>query len=206
VSNPDPEDWLKLSRVLQYLHGTKHYELTFKPNNLLLTAQADAAFGVHTDMMDQGGCIYYFGDLDSHRAGPLLITSNKKTTTKSSFEAELVTLEDCRAQTAWFRYILEEINIPQNTTTICQDNKSTIFSAQKGSSSYKRTKHIHQRYFLIHNYIVTDEMRLEYLDTTSMVADILTKPLKGAPFHAHCSRLMGMESILLNFKQKDQTK
>ena len=69
------------------------------------------------------------------------------------------------------------------TTTIYQDNKSTILLASNGkASSSKRTKHINVRYFFVTDRINKKELEKAYCPTDDMVADFFTKPLHGAKF------------------------
>ena len=54
--------------------------------------------------------------------------------------------------------------------------------ANNGAGAFKRNKHILNRYFWVHRLIDTDVLRLVYLPTELMLADLLTKPLSGARF------------------------
>jgi hypothetical protein len=74
------------------------------------------------------------------------------------------------------------------TAVVFQDNKSTIFLANKGRSTSERSRHINIRHFFVAHYIESMEIKLEYLPTAEMIADILTKPLHGALF----TKLRGM--------------
>jgi hypothetical protein len=60
---------------------------------------------------------------------------------------------------------------------IYQDNTSTTYLALEGQSDSKKTKHIAVRYFFIKNIIERNELKLIYLSTTKMSADLFTKPL-----------------------------
>jgi len=69
----------------------------------------------------------------------------QKLNTKSSTAAELVAVDDAMGQVLWTRHLIflsaQGVHIP--TTTIYQDNMSTILLAKNGkSSSSKRTRHI----------------------------------------------------------------
>jgi len=48
--------------------------------------------------------------------------------------------------------------------------------------SYKRTKHIKARYFLIKDYYDAGEIDVKFCPTDEMWADVLTKPLQGQKF------------------------
>ena len=65
---------------------------------------------------------------------------------------------------------------------IYQDNKSTIALITNGKSNSDRTRHIAIRFFFVADRISNKEIKIEYLRTGEMIADILTKPLQGALF------------------------
>ncbi len=54
--------------------------------------------------------------------------------------------------------------------------------ANKGKSTSKSTKYIAIRYFFVKDRIESNEIKVEYLNTDDMVADMLAKPLQGAKF------------------------
>ena len=74
-----------------------------------------------------------------------------------------------------------------------QDNQSTMRLLINGKhSSGKRTKWIDVKYFFATDVINRGDMIVEYCPTEEMWADILTKPLQGAPFRKMRSVLMNM--------------
>ena len=72
-------------------------------------------------------------------------------------------------------------------------SKSTIILAERGKNHSPRTKHIAVRYFFIKDRIEHGDIALKYLPTAKMIADMLTKPLKGEHFRTLRAALMGME-------------
>ena len=72
-----------------------------------------------------------------------------------------------------------------------EDNTSTISMMVKGASTTARTRHIRVRYFFIKERIDSQEVRVQHTPTDDMVADLLTKPIKGA-------RFMRLRDLLLN--------
>ena len=68
---------------------------------------------------------------------------------KSSTEAELVGIDDAMGQVLWTRHFLAAQGEYVPTTTIYQDNKSTILLAENGRSS--RTHETSQRKILLYH-------------------------------------------------------
>jgi hypothetical protein len=78
--------------------------------------------------------------------------------------------------------MLTELGVEQGEapTPVYQDNKSTIIMATQGGN-FKRTKHILHKQGFVRERIANGEMKLIYLPTGSMPADMLTKPLGKGP-------------------------
>lgn len=66
--------------------------------------------------------------------------------------------------------------------TTYQDNKSTIFLAEKGKPTSSRSRHINVRYFFVKDRIEAKEVKLVYLATEKMISDFFSKPLQGKQF------------------------
>ena len=52
----------------------------------------------------------------------------------------------------------------------------------RGRSGSERTRHIHIWYFWVKERVDTGEVRVEYLPSEDMYANVLTKPLQGSQF------------------------
>jgi hypothetical protein len=90
----------------------------------------------------------------------------------------------------WLRELLETLGYSQQITTLRCDNQGAIALTKK-PSSHPRTKHIAIRHHQIREWAEQGMIRLEYVDTKSQKADILTKPLPG-PAHAACVQGIGL--------------
>ena len=134
-------------------------------------------YGVHFDMRSQSGCVIGIG------RGPIYAKSSaQKLNTKTSTESELVALSDNTSQVIWCRNFLTAQGYNLGPATIYQDNMSTISMVANGKSNSARTRHIAIRFFFIADRVKTGEVKIEYMKTGNMLADILTKPLQGQLF------------------------
>jgi len=176
VQKPDEDDWNKLKRVLRYLKGTKHMKLSLRVDNLnTICWWVDAAYGVHMDLKGHTGMMMTLGQ------GALMSFSRgQKLNVRSSTEAELVGIDDAIPSIMWGKHFIEDQGYTVSHNILYQDNKSTILLARNGfSSSSKRTKHIHHRYFLVKDLIDRGEVEVKYAPTDEMWSDVFTKPLMG---------------------------
>jgi hypothetical protein len=181
------EDKGKLRRVLSYLHNTRKLGIVLgcKGEGVSLSVYADASYAVHGDYKSHGGVFI------SHNRGPVLVKCSKqKIVTKSSTEAELVTLSDAVSLAAHNIEFLKGQGYSVNAV-LQQDNTSTISLAENGRSNSDRTKHIGIRYFFVKQYIENGTMKIQHCPTLQMIADILTKPLQGELFRRLRDLLLG---------------
>ena len=187
VLGPDKDDEAKLDRILSYLLTTRNKTLTLRiGSNTTVRAYVDASFGTYDDMRSVTGVVIMIGD-----ATVYVKSAKQKIVTRSSTEAELVALSDALSQILWTREFIIHQGVQVGPAIVYQDNKSTICLVNKGKSTSERTRHIKNRYFFITYYIEANEIKVEYLPTGDMVADMFTKPLHGALLSKFTGLLMG---------------
>jgi Reverse transcriptase (RNA-dependent DNA polymerase) len=190
VKGPDTDDYKKLRRVMQYLRATKDMPLTLEADDTrVIKWWVDASFAVHPDMRGHTGGVMSMGK------GATYGTCGKhKLNTRSSTEAEIVSLYDVLPQVIWTRNFLEAQGYQVRDSVIHQDNKSTILLAENGRASCsKRTRHLNIRYFFITDRIKAGDLSIEYCPTGDMVADYFTKPLQGALFRKMRNLIMNID-------------
>lgn len=174
-SSPTEEDLGKLMRIARYLNGTRDVGLVYMAPDLRARFYVDASHGIHVDGHGQAGLLITLG------SAPIFCRSTKiKSITRSSSESELVALEDASTYVVWIRALLWELRNDDRTVEVFQDNKSTIIMAVQGGS-FKRMKHLVCKEGFVKERIAAGEMKISYLPTGSMLADMLTKPLEKVP-------------------------
>ena len=199
VSKSDKDDWLKLKRILSFLHKTIDDVRTVGAASLTeIFAWIDAAYAVHDNMRSHMGRLISLGTGVLHAK-----SSMEKINTKSSTEAELVGLAEYLPYNIWFLHYMRAQGYMIQSNTIYQDNKSAILMERNGRNSCTgNSRHINVRYFWIKDKINQGEVKVEYLPTHLMVADFFTKPLVGALFHKLREYVMGwkpMSELIIKF-------
>ena len=187
--HPHQEDQVKLRRVLGYLNQTRQVGITLGggETGVRLRAFIDAAYGVHSDGKSQSGCVVTLGG-----STVFAKCSKQRINTKSSHEAELVSLSDNASVVIWAADFLIHLKKYPHTPVILQDNLSTIASIESGSPRGELSQHINLKYFWLHDRIQMEDVRVEYIESERMLADVLTKPLAGAKFAGLRDQLLGM--------------
>jgi hypothetical protein len=122
---------------------------------------------------------------------PIVWSSRRqRTVSASTTEAEYIAITEAGREIMWLRELLETLGYSQQITTLRCDNQGAIALTKK-PSSHPRTKHIAIRHHQIREWAEQGMIRLEYVDTKSQKADILTKPLPG-PAHTACVQGIGL--------------
>ena len=197
VKSPDVDDAKKLARVMRHLRATVFLPLVLGwdgTGNIYWSV--DASFAVHNDMKSHTGGVMTLG------SGALIAMSTKqKLNTTSSTEAELVGVSDSMPFNMWCTYFFKaqgqevgEGNIVVGKRNVLyQDNESCIKLAKNGkSSSTKRTRHIHIRYFAITDRVKNKEIEIHYCPTEDMLGNFYTKPVQGDLYKKFWNSILGV--------------
>lgn len=173
--------WEAVKRVLRYLKGTIDFRLTFQPNiddEMIGYCDADWAGDVDKRRSTTG---YVFV---AQSAAISWTTRRQPTVALSTTEAEFMSMVGAIQEALWLKRFQCEVFLrAEKTITLYCDNQSALNLA-KNRNYHARTKHIDVRKYFIqeclhHDGVNEDEMRqlikLNYLSTKEMVADILTK-------------------------------
>ena len=191
VHRPTKLDLKKLYHLLAYIKGVSNYTLKLNGSNFYSpTLFVDASYGINDRCRSQSGAILFFG------CGAIYRSSSKQTiTARSSSEAELIALSDKCSVLVGVVNFLSDFHIHLTSVTVYQDNKSTIMMLRNGVPTGKHVKHIHNRYFWLHDYMDQKLFSIQYIPTTNMVADILTKPTSGPIFKRFRDVLLGITTL-----------
>jgi hypothetical protein len=187
VKSPTEQDQAKLDRVLKYIAGSKELGLKLEiGNQLLVRSYVDASFGVHADYKGHTGGIIVLGN----SALIFSKSAKQKLMGKSSTETELVATSEMLPQVIHSRNFLLAQGHSVDKAVMYQDNQSTMALIKKGRSTAESTRHIAIRFYFIKDKVESNELRIEYMPTEDMIADILTKPLQGELFRKLRAKLL----------------
>ena len=91
----------------------------------------------------------------------------------------------------FIRSILWDLNIPQEAATITYEDNDGCTAMGNAQKPTNRTRHIDIKYFALCDWIESDLIHLERVDTAINTADHLTKALTRTLFHRHADYLLG---------------
>ena len=191
MEDPGIEHWKAAKRVLRYISGTTRMGLNFgeETSELELTGFTDSDFAGDVDgRRSTSGMIYRLNGAaiawGSRLQGSVAL---------SSTEAEYIAMSWAAQEGTYLRQLL--VDLGQGTATagptkLAGDNQGSLFLARNTALS-KRSKHIDVRHHYIRQCVEGGLVRLEYIPTADLVADVLTKPLPVPSFVKHRAVLLG---------------
>ena len=193
TKTPNQEDMEAINRVLNYVVGTKHLGLLLSGGEgVKLYCTVDASYASHSDFKSHTGCTLHLG---RHSASFRSLTKKQTVMADSSTVAEYIGIHLAAKEVMWTRNFLFELGFEQlQATTVFEDNQSTIKLISKPGNGNK-TKHIDLRFNFIRDQVAQNTIQIEYLPTTEMISDILTKPLGTSSFVYLRSLLLGTSKV-----------
>ncbi|KAK4394468.1 Retrovirus-related Pol polyprotein from transposon TNT 1-94 [Sesamum angolense] len=182
-SNPGPDHWVAVKRILRYLKGTSNLALCYHGGSLRLVGYNDADGSIDRDeRKSTSGYAFLLGG-----AAITWCSKNQPCISLSTMEAEYVACTSAVQEVIWLRRFLKSLCISahvDDAAVIYCDNTATIAYA-KDPKYHGRTKHIDSRYHFIRDSIAQGEVVLRHIPTNDMIVDRFTKPLRRDAFHRH---------------------
>ena len=168
------EHWTAAKRVLRYLKGTADHGILFQKTGKPLHGYADADWAsCAVDRRSYSGFFFCLGG-----AAIAWEARKQRTIALSSVEAEYMAIGEATKEALYLRQMLNELKLPysKTPTTIYNDNQGAQQLA-KSTVNHSRTKHIDVRHHFIRKCVADEVVKIDYLETANMPADILTKAL-----------------------------
>ncbi|KAL0427816.1 UNVERIFIED_CONTAM: Retrovirus-related Pol polyprotein from transposon TNT 1-94 [Sesamum latifolium] len=185
-SNPGPDHWVAVKRILRYLKGTCDLVLCYHGGYLRLVGYSDA-----DGSMDKNKCKSTSGYAFLLRGAAITWCNRKQPCISLSImEAEYVACTLADQEVVWLRRFLKSLCISVHIydVVIYCDNKATIAYA-KDPKYHGRTEHKDTKYHFIRDSIAQGEVVLKHIPTNGMIVDPFTKPLHRDVFQRHVSSI-----------------
>lgn len=182
--------WKHAKRVLKYLQCTKHVGLKYVKDNLDLIGYVDADWASNPlDRKSFTGYVFKMsGSVISHEC------RKQRTIALSSTEAEYMAICEASKEAMYLRNLLCELRCRNNAPVLIYNDNQSAQNLTENSSLHKRSKHIDVRYHFIRMAVEKLFVKVQYLNTLDMPADILTKSLCSIKHYKFVKQL-GMAKI-----------
>ena len=195
AQNPTPDHHQAVQRVLRYLRGTNHLGITYigttpRSNEPELTGYCDSDWAADRDdrISVTGYAFLLCGGAISWQS------KKQKTPALSTVEAEYMAAAAAAKEALWWRTQLQGLGYDTTSSTVLYSDSKGSIALAKNPEHHANTKHIDLRYHFIRHHVAERSIHLEYINTTAMAADILTKALSRDK-HRAAAALLGMEAV-----------
>jgi Reverse transcriptase (RNA-dependent DNA polymerase)/gag-polypeptide of LTR copia-type/Integrase core domain/GAG-pre-integrase domain/Zinc knuckle len=186
VASPRVEHWQAAKSVLRYLAGTHSLGRLYGDRTQPFVGYSDSDFAGNTDARySTSGCVFMFGG-----AAVAWRSKLQSIVATSTCEAELVAAAQAVKEALYFGKLLTDLCGVYRPITVCVDNQPAIVLLRNpAAGSHNRTKHVDICYHFARHRVAIGDVKIEYIATTQMLADLLTKQLSGPVFRTHRSNL-----------------
>jgi hypothetical protein len=189
-SDPSIEHWMAACGVLMYLKHTRMLGIEFSDGQTELDGFSDADFATSDPSrrrVTSGYCFRLWG-------GPISWQSKRQPSVSlATGDAEYVALAQAAREAMWLRSLLTELGFaPSRSIKLYGDNQASI-SIAHNPVGHTRAKQIDIRFHYLRELVERSVLSIEYVKTTAMLADGLTKPLPPVTF-ARFVDMLGLRS------------
>ena len=192
TSDPGPDHWKAIVRVLRYLKYTQNYGLHYSKYPAILEGYCDANWISDTKhSKSTSGYLFTLG------GGAVSWKSSKQMCiARSTMESEFIALDKAGEEAEWLRHFLEDIPIwPQPVPAICIHCNSQSVIGRAQSHLYNgKSRHIRRRHNTVRQLLSNDILTIEYIRSKENIADPLTKGLTREQV-SKSSRGMGLKPM-----------
>ncbi|KAJ9511803.1 hypothetical protein QJQ45_022680 [Haematococcus lacustris] len=177
MSAPTKQHWAAACSVLCYLKGTADQGLLFGGvSGLQGFSDADYAGDKDTARSTTG---YIF----TLNGGAISWSSRlQPTVAMSTAEAEYMAASSAAKEALWLRKLMRDLQLDASCVHLGCDNQAAIQLLHNPMAT-SRAKHIDVHHHFVRERISRGEVAFHYCHTSSMLADILTKPLATVQFN-----------------------
>jgi transposase InsO family protein len=191
ISKPRQKHWVRVKGVLQYLKQTADYGIIYGLEDALLEGYTDSDYAADPDKRrSTGGYVFLL-------AGGAISWGSKllPTVATSIMEAEYMANGNGAKEALWLRKVMETLYGVTVSVQIYCDNVGAL-AQMHNPVGHQKAKHIDVLHHFLRGRVARGEVKVEYVATENMVADLLTKAL-GKQQHEKFSKAMGLTSVQL---------
>ena len=177
LTNPGESHYKAALRVLIYLRDNGEFSLVFSPNgDRGLDTYVDSNWAVRFSC---SGCLIFY-----HGALFHWFSKMQKSVSLSSAEAEFFGAMLATRDVVFLRDLLVELGVALNgPSNIYSDSKSAV-GMSFDPIAFKKTKHILRAAEFLRDLVAREVVVMSHVSGKVMVADLLTKAVARAIFHA----------------------
>ena len=185
-----------LFRIVRYLENTRELGIFIHCTKLQFIVSCDASYGTHTPKSNtkgHTGYIIYLGEDNGTDLSYVHARSGKqKVASTSSTDAEVIGVVEATKMVKQMRDTLAEMGVSDLCEIIIHQDNESVIKMSTEETSMKRSKHLLTKLTYIADQVRDQIVKIVYVCTADMVADVLTKPLFGGIFYKRISKMLGL--------------
>lgn len=175
MTQPSKEHYNAAQKVLQYLDHTQDIHLQYNGNKRqdFLMAHSDtnwASDATAQRRSSSSSAVFVHRNLVAWKSALQCCTA------LSAVEAEFVAATEATQEVLFFKHLFRAIGIDVGTPIILSDNTGTI-QVSKDPAQHWKLKHIDTKYHFIGDNVQNSKIKIKYINTVEILADIFTKPV-----------------------------
>ncbi|EED15707.1 reverse transcriptase family protein [Talaromyces stipitatus ATCC 10500] len=183
TTNPSKDHIRQIKRVIEYLYNTQFLAIEFSPpensDSDVAICASDASFGDNADRTSSEAYIFslYGGPVDWRATKQRLVTT-------STTEAELRAATEAAMKLYVWKRVFKAIGFKTDRELSIQcDNKQTVLLLTREDPHFRTNlQHIDIYHYWLRQEVRCGRLHIEWVPTKEMIADGLTKVLKGQQF------------------------
>ncbi|KAJ5125241.1 hypothetical protein N7526_007418 [Penicillium atrosanguineum] len=202
LTNPTDQHMQAADKAIVYLYHTRYKAIEYSPispTHPTFVCASDASYADNIGRKSSEGYIAYLFN------GPIdWVARKQKTVTTSTTEAELLSISSASKHIMWWKRLFRSISLDlDQTISVLCDNKQTVDLLTKVNSLYRtKLRHIDIHHHWLRQEIVMGNIDIAWIETNSMPADGLTKPLPNQK-HQRFIHELNMVDINEKINQSD---
>ena len=190
--NPSVRHWTGVQQVFRYLKSSQAIALRYARDDRDLLGYSDTDYA--SDPSDRKSTMGYVFVLSG--AAITWSARRQQAIATSTTEAEYMGLCNAAKEAVWVRNFLQDVGRGAyaggaHATRILGDNQGAL-RLVANPEFHSRTKHIDVQYHYVRELLEDGTISVEYVRTSEMAADCLTKPLKKLQLQANLG-IMGLK-------------
>ena len=186
LNSPCEDHWNAVIRILKYIKRSPRKGLLYGSYNhtrVVCYSDADWAGSPFDRRSTSGYCVSIGGNLIKWKS------KKQSVVARSSAEAEYRTMALGACELVWLKQLLRELQFGDVTqmTLVC-DNQAALHISSN-PVFHERTKHIEIDCHFIWEKIMSEDIKIEFVNSSDQLADIFTKSLRGPRIDYICNML-----------------
>ena len=194
---PTQSDLNKAIHLLAYLNHHRDHAVRYSGTDYQVKVWCDASYNSHKDTARSHAG--YFITVGENNGAVCSFSGvlNSITPPQGSCESEYMVLAPAMKRALHLRRLLHAMGFSQIEPITCYEDNQAAINLTKAPAIAKNSQHIHIRYHLIRDLVKANIVKMVYVPTEQMTADLLTKPLSLKLFCYFRDKLLNVSSTLL---------